>query len=384
MKIALIAHTITFPWEIGNNRFHYIASELAKTHEVEVVTSSFCHFLKQQRTQGEKQLDSLPYGVKFIPEPGYSDNVSIKRVFSHRKFTLALKRFLKGRSYDLVYTAYPLMSSAKAVLGSSNCPVILDVQDNWPESFKVIPLLNLAMFRPVFHLYRKRAAAIFSSANACVAVSQTYADYIKGLSGSEALVVYIGGEFSDCTHVEKPDDEFWCIYCGTISVNYDLAAMLSNLPALPSNIRIKIFGKGPAFEAVSSLASQHQNVDMMGSVEYSSLVGYLKKSDLALNPISTSSTISLTNKLGDYFGIGLPIVSSQSNLEVKRLIDGAGINVTVEQFGNAIGELYENPTMLQILRDKSASIGREGFHRETAYLPIFELIESLLSTGGMS
>jgi hypothetical protein len=48
-NILLVAPYVTFPNEPGDNRFISIAQLLSFEYNVTLVTSRFCHILKQQR-----------------------------------------------------------------------------------------------------------------------------------------------------------------------------------------------------------------------------------------------------------------------------------------------------------------------------------------------
>ena len=47
--ILLVAPYVTFPDEMGMNRFIYLANLLADEFDVTLVTSKYCHFLKKHR-----------------------------------------------------------------------------------------------------------------------------------------------------------------------------------------------------------------------------------------------------------------------------------------------------------------------------------------------
>ena len=72
MDILIVSHFGSSYSEDDNDRFLYMAKELSKEHEVEIVTSSFCHEKKLHRRKTEA---NWPFKVVFIDEPGYSKNV---------------------------------------------------------------------------------------------------------------------------------------------------------------------------------------------------------------------------------------------------------------------------------------------------------------------
>ena len=77
-----------------NDRFLYLAGMLAEQHEVEIVTSSFRHSVKKQRTEPE---DSWPFPITFQEEPGYPRNVCLQRFRSHFVWGRNVAEYLRKR-----------------------------------------------------------------------------------------------------------------------------------------------------------------------------------------------------------------------------------------------------------------------------------------------
>ena len=171
---------MTFPSEKGNSRFNYIANLIDKNkYDLEIITSNFYHMKKKHRELNFEKEQNLNCKIKLISEPGYKKNVSIKRFYSHYILAKNLKKYLKQIDKpDIIYCAIPSLSVAKVAAKyaeKKNIRFIIDVQDLWPEAFKMvfnIPIISNLIFYPM----KKEADYIYSKADDIIAVSDTYVD----------------------------------------------------------------------------------------------------------------------------------------------------------------------------------------------------------------
>ena len=88
MDIVIIAHFITEFEKNGTSHFVYLAEQLNKTHNVELVTSRFDHITKKQRTP---QVYDLQTKITLLEEPSYRKNVCLQRFISHKHFGKRVK-----------------------------------------------------------------------------------------------------------------------------------------------------------------------------------------------------------------------------------------------------------------------------------------------------
>ena len=69
----------------GYTRFRFLSELLAREgFEVDLITSSFQHWDKAHRDTSKACYRNLPYNVVFIDEPGYTKNLDLTRIRSHR------------------------------------------------------------------------------------------------------------------------------------------------------------------------------------------------------------------------------------------------------------------------------------------------------------
>ena len=87
--IVIIANFCRDFSETDNGRFMYLAKELSKDHHVEIITSDFIHGSKRHK---DPLINTWPFKITFLHEPGYKKNISLKRFFSHAMWGKEVKR----------------------------------------------------------------------------------------------------------------------------------------------------------------------------------------------------------------------------------------------------------------------------------------------------
>ena len=199
--VLVIAHFCSDFDGKGNNRFNYLADMLSKNnYYVELVTSDFSHTKKQKRNNIEH--NQFKFKITYIREPIYKKNVSLKRFYSHFIMGDNLKKYLECRKIpDIIYCAVPSLDVAKVTAQFAQkhrIKLIIDIQDLWPEAFKMVfnlPIISDLMFLPM----GKKADYIYKRADAIIAVSKTYCERALLVNQKQARghVIYLGTELKN-------------------------------------------------------------------------------------------------------------------------------------------------------------------------------------------
>lgn len=397
MKIIIIAQFNTFSFEGGNSRFTYLLDLFDyKKDEVEFITSNFRHATKTKRNIDKKILNNYNYKITFIDEPGYKKNVSIKRLFSHKILSKKIKKYLNNLSYkpDVIYCAIPSIDVAYESITFSKkngIRFIIDIQDLWPEAFKMalnIPIISNVIFYPM----KRKVDFIYSNADEIVAVSETYVK--RALSVNKKLVkglsVFLGTDlnyFDKCQKNNKvvyKDNIIRIAYIGTLGTSYDIKLIIDSIKILYSkgikNIKFVIMGDGPLKESFELYAKQSEiDYEFTGRLDYEKMVGLLSSCDICVNPIVGSSVASIINKVGDYAASGLPVINTQNSEEYKNLIIqyNAGYNCKngdSKDIADKIETLVNDEKLRKKFGKGNRKLAEEKFDREKNYKKIIELI----------
>jgi glycosyltransferase involved in cell wall biosynthesis len=398
--ILFITHFIQIPGELGNNRFHYITENINKANiNIEIITTSFSHKKKVQRIIGENfHINNDNKNMKFtqLYEPSYKKNVSLKRFYSHYKFAKNVNKYLHFRKRpDLIYCSVPSLDVANVAAKyakENNVKFIIDIQDLWPEAFKMIfnfPIISDVIFYPM----KKKADIIYQSADEIVAVSETYLNRALEVNNKvqEGNVVFLGTEiktfdevFINNRYKNKPKNEIWITYVGTLGHSYDLTSVFDALEILKlkgyNNLKFIIMGDGPLKQKFERYASEKQvNTLFTGRLPYAEMVGILCECDIAVNPIKGGSAGSIINKHSDYAAAGLPVVNTQESLEYRNLVDKyqMGLNCNnndSRDIAEKLSILIEDSELREQMGKNSRRLAEEKFDREKTYPLIFNIL----------
>ena len=150
MDIVIISEFCEDFSESDNDRFLYIAKMLTDKHNVEIITSNFRHTTKRHRDAPEH---TQAFSLTFIKEPGYPGNICLRRFYSHFIWGRNVLAYLKKRKKpDVVYCAVPSLTAAgnaARYCNKNDIRFIIDVQDLWPEAFRMvfnIPIISSLVF----------------------------------------------------------------------------------------------------------------------------------------------------------------------------------------------------------------------------------------------
>ncbi len=284
----------------GNNRFNYIADLISQfEYDVELVTTDFSHDTKKRRGEIFDQYD---YKITMLYEPGYSKNVSLKRFYSHYVMGRNLKKYFKTRKKpDIIYCAVPSLDMAEVTAEyakKNNIRFIIDIQDLWPEAFNMVfnvPFVSDIIFYPM----KKQADYIYREADVIIAVSNTYVERASRVNemSQRNQSIFLGTELSSFDSFEqqnkfmdKPGDEIWHAYIGTLGHSYDLTYVIDALKILQDkgigNIKFVVMGDGPLKKGFEKYAKERQiYAEFTGRLGYGKMVGILTACDIAVNPI---------------------------------------------------------------------------------------------------
>ena len=389
MNITIAAPFCSLPNEPYFNRFRYLAERLAERHDVLLITSNFRHHDKTfRRPEDAAAASEGRLKVMLLAEDGYRKNVSPARLKSHRTFVKNLERWLQNcppYSQDVVYSAYPLMGSNillgqhKARLGFK---LITDVQDVWPESFSaVLPFIKKLPPRRL--PFARRADRAYACADGLIAVSDSYLARARAANPDvPAETVYIGADFGEIAAIPPhrfAERKTRLFYLGTLSHSYDVETVCQGvrlLEAAGETVELHICGGGPDLARLQQKFSDGSIV-FHGYLPYREMMSLAKGCDIAVNPIHSYAMQSVTNKLSDYMALQKPILNSQQNPEVHRLLNLLPHEHYRSGNGADFAAAYRRLTHTRQAPVQRDEIARR-FDRDTAYRRIIAMIEGFV------
>ncbi len=378
-KVLLVAPFCSLVGEPYFNRFLFLAELLSRTYDVTLVTSRFRHFDKLHRTGNA----TATQGIKLVllDEPGYVSNVSIRRAYSHYIFRKNFEAwFCHQDCFDVVYSAYPLIGT-NAFLAKrrriSGFKFIVDIQDVWPES--IVSAFPVTRFFPKSFLpFSSQADFVYRSADAIIAVSETYLERALSVaSPTHSECVYIGADFElleDASAAQLDSNYVHFCYVGTLSYSYDLITVVQGIEKLAlegNKVMLHIFGGGP--EEAELRAKSCSSVVFHGFVPYTEMISFLKGCQVAINPIRSHASQTVTNKLSDYLAIGMPVLNSQEGDEISTLL----LKVGGGSYKSGSVSSFVDSVRSMLLKQNFERFPNPMFDRSKTYLRMVDVIESL-------
>lgn len=396
MKIFIVANFTNSE----TSRFFELARLFtSRRHDVVVITSDFSHSSKRLKKE-KPQYDT--FKTVYLHEPGYKSNVSIKRLWSHYVWGRNVEKYIQNSTVkpDVVYASLPTYTAGRLVgkwCNKNDVKYIVDVQDLWPEAFKVA--VKNSFLQQAFLPMEWIANAAYKTADYVIGVSDTYRNRALKVNKKckEELTVFLGnnGEKFDIAkekyRICKPDDEFWIAYIGTMGFSYDInlaidAIKLVKVSKLSKKVKFVAMGNGPLLDEYKKHAEESDiDFEFTGSLPYEIMVGKLCSCDAVINCLRPGAAQSITNKVGDYALSGLPVINTQENPEYRKLVEATqcGINCecgNAEDVAAAIVKLVESPELRKQMGEAARQLGKDKFDRRCSYARIVEAVEKLGNT----
>ena len=309
---------------------------LQQGSKVTIWTSTFSHQSKSFFIENKyAKIRDKDLEIRFIPSPGYKQNLSIARLIDH--LILAFRLFFTLRKEtekpDILFIGFPPIMFAYVAFRwgkRSNIPMMLDIKDRWPEVFvfrspKLIkPIVKIVMM-PLEVLVKR----MFKGADVISTISDGFLSWIRRYSGREIdgrdKVFYLtagpdrsrGAQFSSFTENPNENDtqSLKLLFVGSFSASFNFAPILETVKFAHENYKAWEFvfcGHGPNKSILESWAGRYPNLKVMGSIDETRYAELANTADLAIAPYERTPDfqLSIPNKVLDYMSFGLPILTS--------------------------------------------------------------------------
>lgn len=401
-RIAIYTQDAKLANEVkGATRYVYLATLLHdQGYEVDFITSGFQHWEKRQRDIEHFDAGTDAYTIKFIDEPSYPKNMCPQRIWAHHVVSNRVSDYFEQHhDYDLIYCQIPPNDVAREIGKAAkkfNIPFVVDVNDLWPEAFRVafdVPVLSDVLFAPFY----RQARAVYQMADAIIGTSEEYRE--RGIRDARAGIpsetVYVGNQLAEfdagaaahAAEIDKPEGEIWVSYAGTLSACYDLETLVTAIAEVQKvhpEVVLQILGDGSERENLKRVASAAgANVVLHGYLPYDQMAAWLSKSDITVNSLVEKAAQSIVTKIGDYLAAAKPMVNTSCSAEFRAKVesDGFGVNVKPghpDEMAKALLELIEDEPRRAEMGRIARHIAEDQFDRPHSYMKTVRLIEGLL------
>ena len=382
---------------------------VAAGHQVLWWASTFDHTHKRHRFDQPTTVTVTPgLTLRLLHGPGYSHNVSLKRLLHNRRVAAEFARDnLRCQPRpNLIFCCMPTPELAEKSVEfgrAHHIPVVIDVRDIWPDSylsFAPQPLRTAGRLAlaPEFRRMRR----ICSDATALTAVSETFLRWALKRAGRARTsldgVFPLGyptppkwTESEEAAAIKRlcaghpiRRDAFVVAFVGVFGASYDLKTVVEAARLMAqreSKSQFVLAGDGGQGARLRERARGLPNVVFTGWLGQESVRALLALSSLGLACYAAPAPQSLPNKPYEYMAAGLPIVSSLRG-ELGELIEAEKIGLhyvagDAHSLVSAINTLRVNPKLRQAMGARARRLFDELYSVPVVYGALREHLESL-------
>lgn len=391
MKIMML--TQYFYPEVGatQTRIYEFARNLIKNgHEVTVITEvpnhpiGIVHEQYQGRLFIREEVDGIQVTRVWVwarQKKNFINRILFYLSYMVMSFFAGL--YHRGR-YDVIFaTSPPLFVGVSGYLLSifKRSRFVLDVRDLWPAAATAIGELSN---KRIIFLAEKIERILYKNADAIVAVTRGFCDYIRNHGGDRSRIHYIpNGTVVDMFRPTEPDDElkrslgleghFIVTFAGTLGIAQGLWSLIHAAKLLRhyEDITLLFIGDGPVKKNLIELAGELRlnNIFFHPQVPVSNINPYLNISNVLLVSLKNDRVFDtfIPSKMFDFMACGKPIILSVDG-EARRIFEEAeaGLWVPPENFyelSEAIIRFYEDPALCRRCGEKGREYVISNFSR---------------------
>lgn len=369
-------------------RFWLMADAFRKAgHKVVYWTSDFSHANKKKRV-----LDScveVPFDIEILETLPYSKNVSLRRLWSHRKLA---KTFLKvaglalqsGRykAPDFIIASSPplgMVDASHTIASKVGARVIVDIMDAWPETFeRVVPRFLLWPLRKLARRNYLRAAAITTVADNYVELARSYG-FTKEIRRFYHGITTGATPSSPIPLPSTGTVPLRIVYAGNMGRSYDLTTAVEAIGELGGMATLDIAGKGEQEASLKALVEKKgiKDVKFHGYLGELELDRLLNGCDVGLVPMDPSSCVGIPYKLADYAKNSLAIVSSLGGESAKLLNEyESGVSYDYGSSASLVKALRSIVPRVGEMRSSSRKMAEKEFAAEKIYAEYVKMLET--------
>lgn len=342
-KIIIIS---TFYQESLNSRANIAMKYFEDNkNEVKIICSDFSHDKKSKKDYLNKEK------LIIIKTKKYKSNISLKRIYSHIKFSFdALKR-LKNEKCDLVYLILPpniLGYLVSKYTKKNNIKLITDIIDIWPEAIPFPQKIKFCFDATFNIIWKKFREKTLEKSDFIITESKYFYDKLKLNKYKKSKVIFLKKIINQNlkyknTNLMLEKKEIKIGYLGNIGKIYDFEGLIKILIELSKTkeVFLDIIGIGEKEEfLLKQLKEKGIKFKFHGVIyDEKEKQNILEKCDFGFNGYKDVTEVALSYKSIDYFSYGIPIINSAKG-DTWEMIEEykVGVNYTAinEKTINAI------------------------------------------------
>lgn len=397
------------PDQPGGTRHYDFATVLQRRgHRVRIIASDLNLATRTySRRRGKTDIKPITEsirGVRFtwLTAGSYRGN-NWQRVASMVVFGLAtfhhLVRVDRDRSTVFIGSS-PHLFAALGTWAAARCrrvPFVFEVRDLWPESYSEVSGKDNG---PEVSLMRLIADLLYKQAEAIIVLADSNVDRIceRGVARTKIARIPNGVDLEGFSNGGGGTDlstpgAFTFVYAGAHGPANDLETVVRAADELQqrgrSDVRVVLLGDGASKEALIKLCRELEveNVSFAEPVSKAEVATTLRTADaglMILAPVDLFTYGVSPNKLFDYMGAGLPVLTNVAGL-VSDIVRKAGVGTTVapgdpRALADGMEQMADDPP--GEAAERGQAFIRANYDRRTLARAVEVLLVSLRSPRG--
>lgn len=357
-----------------------------ENYRVEYVTTNFSHAYKRHFSPEEisSSIKKVPYGLTVLPISSYSQNVSVRRVLCN--IIMAIRHFyfllqnVKGGDIIIVPSRPVELVFFVALVGKiKKIKIVLDIRDIWPDALVINNKFKKAIFSLYCNAYLYPALRMVKT---CVHIAPCFRDWLHRYN-PKATSVFIPPGYDEkrweglLPRKGLIDDQMKLVFVGLLQLQLDVMPILKALVARP-HIQFTLIGDsgtGQRYNEVVGFINENKmkNVRVQGRMDPEKVVEELKKHDVAVVPMISSS---IPNKVFDAIASYLPLIVLGEN-DCADFVKSQNIGWSAPFDGEMVGNLLDTIDIIDIIeKQKHISLVRERWSRDILFQDFHKVIIS--------
>lgn len=335
------------PDQPGGTRHYDFAAELGRRgHRVHLIASDLSlatrRYSRRARARDLRAIDENVGGVDFtwLTAGSYRGNdwrrLASMVVFGLAAFGHLLRVKRQGRATVFIGSSPHLFAALGtwAAARLRRVPFILEVRDLWPESYSAVSGRDHG---PEVRVMQWIADLLYRQASSIIVLAGPNAERIaaRGIDPAKIVDVPNGVDLDGFTDGVAPVDlhqngRFTFVYAGAHGPANDLQTVVRAAKVIQErgrdDIRVVLLGDGATKADLVALARREQlsNVEFVDPVAKADIGATLRTADaglMVLAPVDLFSYGVSPNKLFDYLGAGLPVLTNVAGLVAEVVTD---------------------------------------------------------------
>ncbi len=419
MRVWLINIGEEIPLDTGSPRLlrtGILAQHLAdRGHEVVWWNSTVSHQRKIQRFEQTTTLSVQErYKIVLLHGRMYEKNMSASRIISQISNAYEFLRTAPTMPRpDVMICGYPSIELAAAAVWFAkrhHIPIAVDFRDMWPDVIREqVSGLTAWVAKPLLRAWQYGQTYTVRHASAIIGITDAFVDW--ALLRAQRPRTALDKAFHLTVNAAKPEPDalkeaecFWdaqgitaqsghiigC-FASNLSHRIDIPALLEGIRALPAHdkarLKIVICGKGDLEAMVQAAAQNDPCLMAMGWRSAAELHVLMQRASFGILPYPSTPDflLSYPNKVGEYLGHGLPIMTPLKG-QVRNLLMQHQLGIYYEEgqassVTQALQYVLNQPEEIRHMQARALPVYHEMFDPARIYPAFCDFAEQLAAQG---